>query len=648
MAKVNYSKIMKEQQKKKRKKEKFITARMWFATIISKFHPDRETIPKNIGNNLLILNNMYVTKKGLSAIVGSCEYTDDTPVAFISDMIRHIKDRCSGVVVDVKIKSFRHQVDLQDKGLQNRIKLWEAMLDNPLTRTSYAKRAARCLYTVEVARAKEPMYKSRIFVILRAQKGSQLKQAVDLATGYLQGIGASTKYIKSNMQQILEYCCKISSSNGKNVQDIPYVLTSNETLAEMLPSTQDINDPTGVNMGMDVELHENYLINFRKSANAKNIYVAADSGSGKTMLVQNYALDMFLDDYCQAFMDIKGTEFGAMTKAMGGIVISMTRASTEYINSFVWDIKDVLGEDYDAYANEQIRRAKERMLIIANFPEEYVSTGESLVERFLQSMYVTIGASTTNPNTWYRTHELEPGKVWHYFKSYLSREVRERYGEVADICEKNLEPYYSPEGSNHSMFTTPFRIEELLVSNVICFDFGLIKENGSQTPVQYKLHLEDMQYILDKFIARKKKEKRWTHLILEESQIIPGFMGRVYSHYLTLGRSMNLVTSMLGNSVSAVYEDPELRKGVENINIFIMGKLPSTSHETLVGEFGMSEVDFAKLQLIQQGGDLEHAFLLINRMQSHSTSSVLRAELPREAVESSLFKVVDTVNEEDE
>ena len=54
--------------KEKVKKERFLRERMWFSTLLSKFFTDRGTIPDNIGNNVLVTNNVYITKNHITAL----------------------------------------------------------------------------------------------------------------------------------------------------------------------------------------------------------------------------------------------------------------------------------------------------------------------------------------------------------------------------------------------------------------------------------------------------------------------------------------------------------------------------------------------------------------------------------------------------
>ena len=51
--------------KKKQKKDRFQVLRMWISTFISAVFNDRGTIPPNIGDNILVTNNVYITQYSL-------------------------------------------------------------------------------------------------------------------------------------------------------------------------------------------------------------------------------------------------------------------------------------------------------------------------------------------------------------------------------------------------------------------------------------------------------------------------------------------------------------------------------------------------------------------------------------------------------
>ena len=106
------AKSLREQAKDQKKKERFIRSRMWISLIISRIFQDRGTIPDNIGNNVLITNNVYITKNNLTAIIHVKEMSETTPISWTSDLVKYVKDTNTGVTVDITMKGQRYYPDI--------------------------------------------------------------------------------------------------------------------------------------------------------------------------------------------------------------------------------------------------------------------------------------------------------------------------------------------------------------------------------------------------------------------------------------------------------------------------------------------------------------------------------------------------------
>ena len=105
--------------KKKQKKERFQVLRMWISTFISAVFNDRGTIPPNIGDNILVTNNVYITKYSLSALIGIVELSNDTPVGFISDLVSTVKRDVPGIIIDTVIKNIPYYIDTKAPGMKS-------------------------------------------------------------------------------------------------------------------------------------------------------------------------------------------------------------------------------------------------------------------------------------------------------------------------------------------------------------------------------------------------------------------------------------------------------------------------------------------------------------------------------------------------
>lgn len=631
---------LKQITREKKKKERFIRTRMWFSTMVAAMYNDRGTIPPNIGNNIFIGNNMYTTKNSLNAVIVIREMSVDTPLAFMSDMIYTVKSKIPDISIDFSLKNRNHYININGSDLKSRIRNWQMTLENPMAPDFHKRRAARLLYTVDVVKSGEKIIKSVTYVTVRAQKGSDLNKGIEQVETYLQKIGCTYKVIKNDIRSHLEYLFMVSDRTTKKVKDFPHIILSRQTLCEMLPATQGSNDIDGTFLGIDRESQNPYMINFRASARAKGIYVAAVSGHGKTVLVQNWFLDMYADGYNMCIMDIKGTEFIGFTKAAGGIILSMTPSSTYYVNTFKLDPTEVKG-DSRVYFDERFNLSRTMMLILCDLPEQSVSRGESLIEEFLQSLYVQVGVMSENENTWYRSATLNPYVVYDYFIRYMSDAVKDKYSDVADRMLTRLSIYMSRTGSNSHMFRNEFSFKQIMETKVLCFNFGLLDSGTNTDKAMFKVRALFMDLMNESFIAYKSSKGEWTGKVLEESGIAEDYLLKMYAKDFMLRRAQNQVTILLGNSVSALAENSAARGILDNINILVLGTLHKTSRDYLINEYGLDEYA-DKLLEIHNNPDYENTFLLVNRMQKSATMAMLKAFIPDRVVQGRLFRVVDT------
>lgn len=639
---VSIASKLKTEDKTRRKRERFITTRMWISTLISKFFTDRGTIPDNIGNNILVTNNLYVTKNNLTAIIHVIELSEITPISWTSDLVKYVKDQTKGVIIDITFKGQRYHPDITPSSISSREKTWRQTLDNPLMPESYVRRAARCLYTLDVARSGVTMTKQRIYIKVRAKDGASLKKGIQATTIYLSTIQAKFKRIQSNIEDHLAYMSMMSDKKPPHLKDIAPVIFSTQTFAESMPVTQGANDSKGTLMGYDSESGFPYFVDFKSTAAAKNILLEALSGWGKSFIANFWLYPFYAEGFNLAIMDIKGNEFDAVTKALHGVTLSMRNTSTYYINTFKWNIKEVFNGDTRTYANERFRMSKERMLCICDLPEKETSQAEALLEEFLQYVYESVGAKSDNVNTWPRTYELTPYLIFEMFERYVSMEIRIKYKDVVSKMMERLRIFMSRHGSKSHIYRNAYDYIDILDTKCLTFDFGKLESSSNNDTVMFHLKVMDMIALNDEYVSYKKKRGEWVYKLLEESQVADDWLMDVYVREITLRRSQNQVTALLGNSVSALADNPKSKPILENMNILCLGSLNLSSRKFLRDEFGLKASELEKLEEIQVNPEMERKFLLVNRMEADSTTAILEANVPEEVSQSSLFKVVDT------
>lgn len=643
---VALSTSLRERSKKTREKEKHIRLRMWVSTFLSKFFTDRGTIPDNIGNNMLVSNNVCITKNNITAYILVTEMDTCTPICWTSGLVEYVKEQVDGVRIDIIIKNQRYYPDVSPSGTASRERSWTMTIDNPMMPKEYVRRSVRCLYSLDVAKSGEKLFKGRTYIRIRAMDSTTLRQAHSLCEQYLtKKCNAVFKPIKSNLGETLSYVTLMSNKKPEHLKDVPPIIWSMQTLAESLPSTQGMNNMVGQLMGFDTRSSYPYLINFRASSSMKNILLEADSGFGKTFMVEWWLYPFYADGFNLCIMDIKGTEFAAITKALGGVTLSMRSNSTFYINTWVWRKEECFMEDDQLYANTRKGLSKQQLMLIADLEEKLVPQGEALCEEFINSLYRSIGAIDSNVNTWGRTEQLSAYRVADMFNDFVSHEIKMKYPDVAQMMVDRVNIYMGRNGSNSHMYRDEYRYIDVLENSVLTFDFGILEASSGQDRVMFRIHVLFMTIINDVFVSYKKSKGEWTVKVLEESQIVDDYLTKIYTREITLRRAQNQITVLLGNSVSALAQNPASRPILDNISIICVGKLNKSSRNFLCEEYGLKESHVRDLERIQQNTALQHTFLLVNNLEKDSTTALLTAPVPDDVRDSELFKVVDTEEE---
>lgn len=264
-----------------------------------------------------------------------------------------------------------------------------------------------------------------------------------------------------------------------------------------------------------------------------------------------------------------------------------------------------------------------------------------MLESFLKLFYSSKGVIAENENTWERTTGIHPFQVFADFKVYAnSIEVRSLYGDLTDTMISNIGEYMSPEGSESHMFTKEYQLDDIMQYKTIRFDFGLLESGRSKSDVSFKVRVDFMNLINAEYSRVQKKKGNWVIKVLEESQVAEDYLLKIYVEEMTLRRAQNQITVLLGNSTSALENNPIARPLLDNINILVIGSVPKSSREFLVKEYGLEDHEY-KLENIFSMPDYENTFLLVNRMKKNSTTALLKAFVPSHISKGKIFKNVD-------
>lgn len=619
--------ILKEQKRRRNLgKTKFIRTRMWISMILSMLEKDRGRIPSNIGNKVLITNNMYITKAFLNSIIQITYLSLKTPETLCGEIISKLREQGSNAVVDFTLKNSPFDVNLGDAGLKSRIGVWEDAMRYDDIEDHEKEVAARCLYTVDVIREGNLLKNTRMFLTVRAKTGSGLSEAERIVYNYLNEIGAGYKPITSDVKDTLEYITLVSSRVPENIKDIKSIVTSEQTFAQMLPNLGTTSDESGPYFGVNVLNGSTYRLNERAITGAKNYYILAPSGVGKTVLAINMVASRIEQGYAACIMDIKGNEFTSLIESTGGCIVSLRENAREYINSWKMLASDTDDTSAEVYFKSRVTFSKTQLSILSGILEpERQAELENYLDEFHNALYIRLGVVSSNRNTWSKTLELTPFRVYQSLIDYTSPMVFAKYPGVAKEVLMNLKKYMTKSGSKSYIFTKEFEYSEILRSPTLSFDFGLLTQADVSSTDQtlFRLHFAYMRKLNAEFVTYKHSKGLLTVKVLEESQIVSDDILQGYVEEITLRRAQGQINILLGNSITALVKNPISRPMIENMRAMFIGELPYEAREEVIKQYDLQE-QRKLLEMLGASPEFSNSFLFINKMQKGLSTPILK------------------------
>ena len=609
-----------------RRDDFMLTFKVWLAFLVSMTTRDRGTIPSNIGNKILITNNMYLTKNFLSSMIQIIELSIDTPITFLGEMLMNElrKEKCPAVV-DFTVKNKRKDIDLSDLGLKSRINMWEKSQDNMYLLEKDKKRAVRLLYTIDQVREGHMLMESRIFLTIRAKNGIDLAKAEKITYNYLASIGCVFKPINSNLTEYLDYTSLISDMRTKKIKGMPAVINSNKTLSQMLPNLHSPGSGKGVFIGTNSINNTPYRIDFKSITLGRNIYVITNTGGGKTAMVLNMLASALEEGFNGCIMDVKGNEFASVVNAVGGATISLRESSNEYINTFRMIKEETDDEHAVMYFKERFNFSKRQMLILSGIvDEDKVMQFEGFVDEFLNYLYTALGVRADNRNTWHYSDSLNPYIVWDYLERYLNESIKNKYREILNYITTNLRMFFSRSGSKSYIFTKELQYKDLLDRRAIRFDYGILA-GTTYDPTIFKLKFEYMSRINAEYVTSNFDHGIHTFKILEESQAVGDSVIESYAREYTLRRAQLQTTILLGNSVDALVRNPKAMPIIETTTGLLIGKLNKATADLVIKYFDVNGKEGIIRHMSESNQYLRH-FLFVNNMEPKALAPIIKVQ----------------------
>ena len=609
------------------KPERFKWIKMWVNYLVSLTMKDRGKIPDNIGDRILITNNLYITKLYMTTIVHIYEFGQNTPITLLEVLNGILRDSGNRAILDMTLKNSKYDYDPRNSGLQSRIRVWNNNLDSDLTSRRMRERSARCLYTVEVAQSGKVLKNTRVFLSIRAKDITTLNTAEKLIYTTLGQMGCVYMPAHSNIKSNLEYI-SLMGNRTPNLKGMTPVMTSNVILSQIVPNCGSPNDRKGYYIGQNIKNGSPYFMDPSTITVARNMYAVAPSGVGKTVLALNMAQSAYEEGAACCLMDIKGNEYTNFINATGGYIVSLRPNSTECINSWVMHKEDTDPERAESYFKSRVQFSKQQMIILSGVRDrQELLELEEVLDEFHDSLYINCGAIPTNINSWSATEDLTPYSVFDKFVTFMTPQKRAQYN-INKTRIGILRMYMSITGSKSYIFKREFDYANILKSNTLSFDFGILSDATISDIDEdlFRLKFLYMRKLNGDFTTRKYAEGKRTFKILEESQIVSDDIMKMYVEEYTIRRSQNQDTLLLGNAVQALKDNHIAKPIIENTRGLFVGELTLEARTIIMEQFDLKHIENI-IKIPGSSNRYKNCFVFVNNMQKKSMYPIIQVQL---------------------
>lgn len=614
----------------RQKHEYFVWVKMWINYLVSMTMKDRGKIPDNIGDRILITNNLYITKLYMTTLVQIYELGPNTPITMMEILNGALRDRGNRAILDLTCKNQKYEFDPKNSGLQSRIRNWEVNVDSELTSRRMRERSERCLYTVEVAKRGVQLKNTRMFISIRAKDIQTLNTAEKIVYDQLSAMGSAYMPAHSNIKGSLELI-SIFGNKSPDLKGTVPVMTSNQVLSQLVPNCGSLNDREGWYCGINIMNGSPYYMDVSSITIARNIYIVAPAGVGKTVLALNIAQSAYENGSACCFMDIKGNEYTNFIHATNGYIVSLRAQSTEFVNTWRMYKSDTSQEFAESYFKSRVNFSKQQIIILSGIIDrEQLLQMEELLDEFHEAMYISLGASPSNMNSWRVTEDLTPYDVFDKFEKYLTPQKRRQYN-ISNSMLGTLRMYMSVTGSKSYIFKREFDYASILAADTLSFDFGILA-NVSVADVDmdlFRLKFLYMSKLNSEFTTRKYTEGKRTLKVLEESQIVSDQIMEMYVQEYTLRRAQKQDTLLLGNSVQALNNKVMSQALIENTRGLFIGDLTLDARNIIMDQFGIRHLE-KYIKLPGSSNKYKNSFVFINNMQDKKLYPIIQVQIEKD------------------
>ena len=625
-------------------------------------------------------------------------YPKDIPINYRAD----IRKEAKGVVRVSFISTFEPtRLDWQSPQMKSKMRTWKTIeeesdvvtaynyVENVSSMDSTERRKASLIYLADAdQRRARNLFKYRTLMIISGTRGDAFDKSVFEILNYCKNAGIVVNRVETNIPMFLRAFSPFSMELGNGaLKEVGSNTITDEQIARFSNYAQGKIGRGGIIFGTDIFSGYNvYKQIKKKSTDAENILITAETGGGKSYMLKALLLQLVgLDEYTGTINDIEGFEYipfgGFIANNDKVVVLNMAEGQGCYYDPFEIVLTGDPDLDKDMFSySKSFTNSIMCVCIGAKLLTEN-TWAQKIINNAISKAYTDIGVSENEPETWTRTKSRDLFYVYSKFKELYDEyfvlkgknidelplhdryKLNDGYIDALDKVVANLSEYFEPlanGGIRSDVFREKVSLSDIVDAKLVINSFGMAGKSADtvdKTQMSLaQLSAANISYIRSVFSKAKGK---FNFKVWEEFQRWGQFPGSATTikTAITGGRKLGDVNFIITNNVKELLDDDRFAI-FDNITSFAVGAIASANtRERICAQLSVPQLlpeldalvlkrgDSTSFEGSNEEGDTlsiyDKAFLV---HLDKSVTTIVKMNLPKHVANSEIFKTGVNIN----
>ncbi len=478
------------------------------------------------------------------------------------------------------------------------------------------------------------IFRIRVFRDDNPNESNRQKFLFDAINDVFLSLGFKYKIVDTYLYDLLYSISPFSHTVGKLTKTfLSNRVLSTEIISTETPVGQGTSPLGNIILGNDLFNHIPVGIDLHPaSGGGTNGFIVATNGGGKSMLSKQIAeQSLAIGDYTY-IIDYEGSEYKPLGDNYGATYLNLKSNVGYYYDPLrlasLTGIEEIDGD----VLNNAISGVMELTSILMGKPLTEVQV--SILDSVISEEFKMNDVDSKDPETWINGCNMSI-KDLTYFISKLNDSTiqREKYGEDLIELHAVYKTYF--EGMQSSLFKVPLSIDDIKDARLFIVQFGSdsSKELMGEDPVSVRVAQLSIIFLFQELARFRRSKNQNCLILLEELQRYIEHKGSVQwinTMYTGIRKCNGSIISMINDPSKLTSADAL----INNSKFFIVGRNDNIDSLAPIFKSGLLQ---GKEDMVDSLKNYNFAFLIC-KDEGYNTTHIFRSELPKQYLESPIYK----------